>query len=667
MAIRRDRNLVLILSSTFLLLTLLQLRPAVAQPNPTSEVPVPSSDKPTVPPPALVPEPKVGVPAPGNGSAAVPVTPPGAVEAGKKGNGAGAGGGGGVAVGNTMKGNNDPWSPAMVANYGQLIRALNQRRPIVIVDTFYLKGPMPNITWTVNITGHPRCRQSELGMCRIDARRRSRHFIVEKGGQLVISNLQLSRGRPISGSGGSIWIMNGGQARLDGVFFRFNGLYGVTTAGGAVEVDEGGALHCHRCHFIRNFAGFGGAVSLAKGAEMTADANVFHRNMASTAGGAVSAIMKATVNLHRSKFNANSAAVGSAVHAFDSSLTLCQASYYNNNASIPGSVFLASSSSAVTACNLHKDSLVLETGSTLSNTACTTTCGSSKGTLGKHSRLSPAMAAAPSSQASQPPMVSAADVAKEFKEQVELLQDQDAGKAAAAAAAVMILATREQALLLLPSAVPPLISLLTTSSDIHVRRNALAALTALMSRSQNLHSTVASTPGIGPLVVGALKEEVGLRINAAAFLSNLAQDAEGVSVITSSASQEALVTALQATDNTDQSREALVDAMCAIASSSKEAAALLVAKGALEPVAALLPAPHSAEVHVRALIAIAVLLPASPDAPSRLASVQGALPSLPALARSSDQDVRVIAADLFTTIAKHTELRPLLEQQLRAK
>ncbi|CAI7786916.1 unnamed protein product [Closterium sp. NIES-53] len=389
MAIPRDHNLVLILSSTFLLLTLLHLRPAIAQPNPTAEVPVPT-DVPTAAPPALASEPRVGVPAPGNGSAAVPVTPPGAAEAGKKGNGAGAGAGtgvgagAGVAVGNTMKGNTDPWSPAMVANYGQLIRALNQRRPIVIVDTFYLKGPMPNITWTVNITGHPRCKRSELGMCRIDARRRSRHFIVEKGGLLAISNLQLSRGRPISGSGGSIWIMNGGQAQLDGVFFRFNGLYGVTTAGGAVEVDEGGALHCHRCHFIRNFAGFGGAVSLAKGAEMTADANVFHRNMASTAGGAVSAIMKATVNLHRSKFNANSAAVGSAVHAFDSSLTLCQASYYNNNASIPGSVFLASSSSAVTACNLRKDSLVLETGSTLSNTACTTECGSSKGTLGKH-------------------------------------------------------------------------------------------------------------------------------------------------------------------------------------------------------------------------------------------------------------------------------------------
>ncbi|CAI7812683.1 unnamed protein product, partial [Closterium sp. NIES-53] len=136
----------------------------------------------------------------------------------------------------------------------------------------------------------------------------------------------------------------------------------------------------------------------------------------------------------------------------------------------------------------------------------------------------------------------------------------------------------------------------------------------------------------GALVVGALKEEVGLRINASAFLSNLALDAEGVSAITSSGGQEALATALQATDNTDQSREALVDAMCAIASSSKEAAALLVAKGALEPVAALLPAPHSSEVHVRALIAIGVLLPASPDAPSRLASVQGVLPSLPALA-----------------------------------
>ncbi|CAI5500799.1 unnamed protein product, partial [Closterium sp. Naga37s-1] len=225
-----------------------------------------------------------------------------------------------------------------------------------------------------------------------------------------------------------------------------------------------------------------------------------------------------------------------------------------------------------------------------------------------------------------------ADVAKEFKEQVQLLQDQDAGRAAAAAAAVMLLATRDQALLLLPSTVPPLISLLTSSADMHVRRNSLAALTALMSRSQKLHSTVANTPGIGALVVGALKEEVGLRINAAAFLSNLALDAEGVSVITSSGGQEALATALQATDNTDQSREALVDAMCAIASSSKEATALLVAKGALEPVAALLPAPHSSEVHVRALIAIGVLLPARYPARTAVATAAAAAAAAPVAA-----------------------------------
>ncbi|GJP52812.1 hypothetical protein CLOM_g11902 [Closterium sp. NIES-68] len=373
------------LSSTFLLLLLLHLGPAVAKPDPQAETPTASSAPLPAAPPAITPEPRVGVPAAGKGSAAAPVPASGGAGAGKKVDGAATGADASTVAGNAMKGKDDPWAPAMVANYGQLIRALDQRKPIVIVDTFYLKGPMPNITWTVNITGHPRCKKSELGMCRIDARRRSRHFIVDKGGLLAISNLQLSRGRPVTGSGGSIWLMNGGEAQLDNVFFRFNGLYGVTTAGGAVEVDEGAALTCHRCHFIRNFAGFGGAVSLAKGAQMTADGNVFHRNMASTAGGAVSAIMKATVSLHRSKFNANSAAVGSAVHAFDSSLTLCQASYYNNNASLPGSVFLASSASSVTACNLQKGSLVLETGSTLANAACNT-CGTSIGTLGKHNR-----------------------------------------------------------------------------------------------------------------------------------------------------------------------------------------------------------------------------------------------------------------------------------------
>eukprot|EP00475_Leptophrys_vorax_P014049 TRINITY_DN20423_c0_g1_i2.p2 TRINITY_DN20423_c0_g1~~TRINITY_DN20423_c0_g1_i2.p2 ORF type:complete len:159 (+),score=3.96 TRINITY_DN20423_c0_g1_i2:310-786(+) len=158
-----------------------------------------------------------------------------------------------------------------------------------------------------------------------------------------------------------------------------------------------------------------------------------------------------------------------------------------------------------------------------------------------------------------------------------------------------------------------------------------------------------------------------MRINAAAAVANLAQGDEGAAAVTSNQGEEALVAALALTDNDDQSREALVDAMCALASHSKESAKRLVEKGALEAVAALLPGTHSSEVHVRALMAVGMLLPISVDAPSRLGSVSGALAALPGLARSTDPDVRLIAADLFTTIAKQPGLKAMLEQQLRGK
>eukprot|EP00475_Leptophrys_vorax_P033126 TRINITY_DN51825_c0_g1_i1.p1 TRINITY_DN51825_c0_g1~~TRINITY_DN51825_c0_g1_i1.p1 ORF type:complete len:379 (+),score=-18.39 TRINITY_DN51825_c0_g1_i1:258-1394(+) len=263
-----------------------------------------------------------------------------------------------------------PAGAAIVVNYAQLVDALTARKVIVVADTFYLKGPMPNITWAVDIRGHPNCTNTELGMCRIDARRRSRHFVVDKGGVLSISGVQLSRGRPATGSGGSVWVMNGGKAIVKDVYFRFNGMFGVTTSGGAIQVDNGGSLDASRCHFIRNFAGFGGAVSLASGARLVSDGCVFHRNLASMAGGAVSAILQATAHLSRSRFNANKASVGAAVSADTAEVAICGAEYYNNQASMPGSTFVASTTSTITTCGLRTQPIMADAGSKVNYVAC---------------------------------------------------------------------------------------------------------------------------------------------------------------------------------------------------------------------------------------------------------------------------------------------------------
>lgn len=272
----------------------------------------------------------------------------------------------------------------------------------------------------------------------------------------------------------------------------------------------------------------------------------------------------------------------------------------------------------------------------------------------------------PSASAATPlPPIAAADVAKELKAQVELLQQEDPAKVAAAAAAVMMLATHDASLPTLATAVPPLIALLP-SSDLHVRRNSFAALTSLLTRSHSLYLLLATNTQLLTHLVGALSGEVGVRINAAAAIANLAQGKEGSSAVASHGGEAALVASLSLADNTDQSLESLVDAMCALAANSKQRGEELVNKGAVESLSSLLPSPHSSEVHVRTLMAIAMLMPRG-NAAARLGAVDGALAALPALARSSDPDVRLIAADLFTTVAKEPELRQVLEKQLRRK
>ncbi|GJP40364.1 hypothetical protein CLOM_g24634 [Closterium sp. NIES-68] len=252
-----------------------------------------------------------------------------------------------------------------VTTYRELVVAMQAGGPIVVSHSFYLDGPLPNVSRPLTISADPACRKTELKFCRLDGKRRHRHFMVVKGGVLRLTGLLLSRGRPQTGSGGSIWILDGGRAILNQVYFRFNGIGGTTASGGAIEVNSGGSLHATACHFIRNFAGFGGAISGALRAGVVANYCIFHRNQASTAGGAVSLIMGSVGVFRRPKFFANLAGAGSAMQTDASKLALCSVLWYNNNATLPGTAFLVTQKSRVTLCRTSPRIISATTGSTV--------------------------------------------------------------------------------------------------------------------------------------------------------------------------------------------------------------------------------------------------------------------------------------------------------------
>ncbi|CAI7749746.1 unnamed protein product [Closterium sp. NIES-53] len=255
-----------------------------------------------------------------------------------------------------------------VASYKELVVAMQAGGPIIVSHSFYLDGPLPNVSRPLTISADPVCKKTQRasrGFCRLDGKRKNRHFMVVKGGQLRLTGLLLTRGRPRSGSGGSIWVLDGGSAILNQVYFRFNGIGGTTASGGAIEVDSGGSVRMTACHFIRNFAGFGGAIAGALRATVVADYCIFHRNMASTAGGAVSLIMDSAGVFRRPKFFANLAGAGSAMQADGSKLNLCNVLWYNNNATLPDTAFLATEKSVVTLCRTNPAIINATMGSTV--------------------------------------------------------------------------------------------------------------------------------------------------------------------------------------------------------------------------------------------------------------------------------------------------------------
>ncbi|CAI5476378.1 unnamed protein product [Closterium sp. Yama58-4] len=261
----------------------------------------------------------------------------------------------------------------VVRTEAQLRAAIKAEKPILLVETVILTSPLPNITTSVTIRGHATtCADLKFKLCRIDGRSKYRHFTVTRGGRLQLTLVMLSRGYTRDGSGGSTLLVNGGVAILNRVFFRGNSAFGTAAGGGAIEVDEGSKLYSTASHFIRNIAGFGGAIGAADGSTLSLYGNIFHRNLASTAGGAISMLLHTQATIRKSQFTANEAGQGAIIHLDASNMTLCNATYWNNNATLMAPDVLAQTGSTVVLCAVPRTAVVATDNSTVTQscTAC---------------------------------------------------------------------------------------------------------------------------------------------------------------------------------------------------------------------------------------------------------------------------------------------------------
>ncbi|KAH9572802.1 hypothetical protein CY35_02G170800 [Sphagnum magellanicum] len=199
-------------------------------------------------------------------------------------------------------------------------------------------------------------------------------------------------------------------------------------------------------------------------------------------------------------------------------------------------------------------------------------------------------------------------------------------------------------------------------------RNACAALTAIMTCDPSLYLAAAKAPTLALGLVRCLKGEPesqvdsGLQLNAAAALSVLAQQEEGLGPIQDAEADSAIISALTSAKDA-QVKEEVVDALCAL-SSHENMRSRIVQKGAVSQLACVIQ-DASPEVCVRTLLALGMLCGSSSEAQVELAGVDGAVDTLLALMRSSDHDIKSISQDLFRALTLNQKVRPLLEHHFR--
>ncbi|CAM6008453.1 unnamed protein product [Sphagnum balticum] len=283
-------------------------------------------------------------------------------------------------------------------------------------------------------------------------------------------------------------------------------------------------------------------------------------------------------------------------------------------------------------------------------------------------RPSPSSAAALPPQAVLPSLLPK-DVRREVQKEIKNLESGDQVVAIKAAAALVMLARLPDATPFLPAAITRLIPFLHDSTlSVHLQRNACAALTAIMTCDPSLYLAAAKAPTLALGLVRCLEGEPesqvdsGLQLNAAAALSVLAQQEEGLGPIQDAEADSAIISALTSAKDA-QVKEEVVDALCAL-SSHEIMRSRIVQKGAVSQLACVVQ-DASAEVCVRTLLALGMLCGSSSEAQVELAGVDGAVDTLLALMKSSDHDIKSISQDLFRALTLNQKVRPLLEHHFR--
>ncbi|GAB4821996.1 hypothetical protein N2152v2_009042 [Parachlorella kessleri] len=103
-----------------------------------------------------------------------------------------------------------------------------------------------------------------------------------------------------------------------------------------------------------------------------------------------------------------------------------------------------------------------------------------------------------------------------------------------------------------------------------------------------------------------------------------------------------------------QLQEAAVDALCKLLGHGEEMRIVVAGAGGIPLLASLLGQTRSAEVRVRCLLALGMLVGGSPEHQQQLAAAPGAAAHLVALMRQADDaDCQQIAASIFAELAKN--------------
>ncbi|DBB07327.1 TPA: hypothetical protein ACH3X3_008819 [Trebouxia sp. C0006] len=245
------------------------------------------------------------------------------------------------------------------------------------------------------------------------------------------------------------------------------------------------------------------------------------------------------------------------------------------------------------------------------------------------------------------------------------LSSSDHSKRAAASAAVAMLLTQAPPSSKLSAKVLPAVTPLLNSDDCLVQRNACAALIAVAeSEAENLQAGVQQWTKALETVSAKLANsatETDLRITCAEVLGAVGHaNPEAAQAVLNQHGVEALISVLDPElDATLQ--EAGADSLCKLAA-APESRRQLVQQGVLPAVAKLLHSHHN-EVHIRALLALGMLVGSSQENQTKLANINGALSRLLVLRlQQDDEDSKHIADGIvaamvnFLTIAGSSTL-----------